>query len=147
MNLTGQHRPGGVAARGIANARGVVTDDQDGTVAPVLELTRHQERDGVAQRDIGGGGVHPKLDAQRHARPSAPLELGAQIRLRDHLIGAAGERRELVVGRHGLGHGERGDCAARRAERVNQRCWNPLASPVRQPARRINFSIGAGNRV
>ena len=60
--------PGGVSAGGVANAGGVVADDDDGFVAPVLELADDLERDAVTEVDIGRRGVHAEFDAEGFAR-------------------------------------------------------------------------------
>ena len=56
--FAGEHGAGLVSAGGIADAGGVIADDQHGLVAPVLELADDVQRHGMAERHIRRGGVH-----------------------------------------------------------------------------------------
>ena len=65
--LAAEDRAGGVSAGGIADAGGVIADDEHGLVAQFLELANDLQRHGMAERDVGGGRVHAELDPQRLA--------------------------------------------------------------------------------
>ena len=52
------------APRGIADAGGIISDDDDGEMASVLELADFGEDESVAKVEIGGGGVETKFDAE-----------------------------------------------------------------------------------
>ena len=68
-----EHRPGGGAARGIADARGEVADDQHDGVAGVLELAQLAEHHRVAEVDVRRRRVQTELDAERpRAAKGAP---------------------------------------------------------------------------
>ena len=62
-----QRRAGGVAAARVANEGGEVANEEDDGVAQVLQLAQLVEYDGVAQMDVGRGGVQAQFDAQRLA--------------------------------------------------------------------------------
>ena len=72
----------------IADAGGVVADDQDDDVAGVLELAQLLEHDHVAEVDVGGRRVDPELHPQRPslagraARACAPARPPAASRRR-----------------------------------------------------------------
>ena len=68
---------------GIADARGVVADDQHDLVAGVLELAQLAEHDAVAEVQIGAGGIDAELDAQRPAQRQLALELAVGKRVDD----------------------------------------------------------------
>src|SRR5262249_44406219 len=89
-----------VAAGGVTDRRGVVTDDQDRLVAPVLELPHDPERHGVAERHVGRGRVHAELDAQRCAGLRALLELLAQVVLGEDALAPTRKNCELLVDWH-----------------------------------------------
>ena len=55
------------AAGGVADASGVVADDDDGKVSGLLELANFGEDEGVAEVEIGGGGIETKFDTERAA--------------------------------------------------------------------------------
>ncbi len=62
--LGGEDGAGFLFAGGVADHGGGVADDEDGLVAEVLELAHFAEDDGVAEVEVGGGGVHAELDAE-----------------------------------------------------------------------------------
>ena len=70
-----QHRALARTARGIADSRRVVADDQDACVPLVLEGAHALQRDRPADVDVRRGDVDPELDAQRLAVRELPLEL------------------------------------------------------------------------
>jgi hypothetical protein len=52
------------ASGGIADASGVISDDDDGEMASVLELADFGEDESVAEVEVGGGGVETEFDAE-----------------------------------------------------------------------------------
>ena len=82
--LARQHRPRRRAAARIADARGVVADDQDHAVAEVLELAQLLQHDGVAEVDVRRRRVEAELGPQL-----AALALGG---LQPALEAARGQR-------------------------------------------------------
>ena len=66
--LVGEQRAQRRAPGGIADARGVVADDQHDAVTGVLELAQLAQHDRVAEVDVGRGRVDPELHAQRTTR-------------------------------------------------------------------------------
>jgi len=52
------------STRGIADAGGIIADDDDGEMASVLELADFGEDESVAEVEVGGGGVEAKFDAE-----------------------------------------------------------------------------------
>ena len=93
--LAGEDFAGLVPAGRIAHAGGVVADDQDGLVAPLLELPDDLERHGMAKRHIGRGRVHAELDAQGLAGLSALVELRLEVLLAEDPLGPAGQHADL----------------------------------------------------
>ena len=55
------------ASGGVADASGVVAHDDDGEVAGLLELADFGQDEGMAEVEIGGGGIEAKFDAERAA--------------------------------------------------------------------------------
>ena len=88
-------RTGGILARRVANQRGTVADDEGDVVAQVLELTHLAQRHGVAQVQIGAGGVDAELDVEGLAL----LKLLAKVGLGNDLRGARGDDTHLLVNR------------------------------------------------
>jgi len=110
--LAGERRPGRVAARGIADHRGEVADQEDHRVPEVLQLTHLVQHDRVAQVQVRRRGVEPELDPQRLPGPLGPDELAKEVLLDQQLVAASlrdgegptggrGRLRLGVVGRHG----------------------------------------------
>jgi hypothetical protein len=56
-----------VAAGGVADERGRVADEEDDRVAELLEVAQLADEHGVAEVQIGRGGIEAGLDAQRLA--------------------------------------------------------------------------------
>ena len=71
--LARQELAGFISTRGIADARGVIADDENRLVAPILKLPNDSQRNCVAQRHVRRGRIHPQLDSQRLARLCAAL--------------------------------------------------------------------------
>ena len=65
--LAGKRGTGGGAAGGVADAGGEVADDEDGLVAEELELAEFLHDHGVAEVDVGRGGVDAEFDAEGSA--------------------------------------------------------------------------------
>lgn len=57
-------RAGGVLARGVADQRSAVADDKGDVVAQVLELTHLAQGHGMAQVQVGAGGIDAELDVE-----------------------------------------------------------------------------------
>jgi hypothetical protein len=53
------------APRGIADAGGIIADDDDSEMASVLELTNFGENESVTEVEVRGGGVETEFDAER----------------------------------------------------------------------------------
>ena len=69
-----QHRPRFRAPGRIADARSEVADEKDHVVAELLELPELLQQHGVAEMEIGGGGIEARLHAQRLAAREAARE-------------------------------------------------------------------------
>jgi hypothetical protein len=68
VDILARHgRAGDIAARGIADQRGHIADQKDHGVAQVLEMFHLAQQDGVAQVQVGRGGVEAGFHAQRAA--------------------------------------------------------------------------------
>jgi hypothetical protein len=87
------------AAR-VADARGVVPDDEDDPVTEVLELPQLLQDDRVAEVDVGGGRVEAELDAQRSPCPSGLLEARGKGSHRQGVRGVP--RQEVGIGGGGF---------------------------------------------
>ena len=62
LDLAGvEYRPCGILAAGVADAGGVVADDQDGLMAQVLKLAELPQYDRMAEVNIRRGRVHAEL--------------------------------------------------------------------------------------
>ena len=88
-------RTRGVLARGVADQRGAVADDKGDVVAQVLELAHLAQRHGVAQVQVGAGGVDAELDVEGLAL----LKLLAKVGLGNDLGSARGDDTHLLVNR------------------------------------------------
>ena len=73
-HLRVDHRALGLPARGIADARRVVADDEDAEMPLVLEGAHPLQRNPVAEGDVRRGDVDAELDAQRPAELELRLE-------------------------------------------------------------------------
>ena len=105
--FAGELRAGFVAPGGVADAGGVIADDENGFVTEILKLADHAQRNGMAQRHIRRGGIHPQLDPQRLAGFGAALELRAKVLFAEDALAPAGKPAKLIVdGNH--------DCVSRR---------------------------------
>jgi hypothetical protein len=95
--IAGERWAGGGASAGVADGGGEVSDDEDGLVAEFLELSQFFDDQGVAEVDIGGGGI----DAEFRPEGAIFAEFIEQLFIGDDLGGAFGEEIELLFGRHG----------------------------------------------
>ena len=74
MSVAGQRRPRLRAAGGVADHAREVADHEDDPVAEVLEVLHLADEDGVAEVEVGSGGVEADLDGERACRaPSLAL--------------------------------------------------------------------------
>ena len=97
--LAGERRAGGVAARGIADEAGAVADEEDDGVAHVLEVLELADEHGVAQVQVGRGGIEAGLDAQRLAGLQRLFEALAQIALTNDFDRTFAQVGQLLVNR------------------------------------------------
>ena len=86
--------PGFGAPGGIADAGGIIADDDDGEMASVLELADFGEDESVAEVKVGGGGIEAKFDAEGATRGEffGKLFSGMDV----------GEARKKSIGGHGV---------------------------------------------
>ncbi|MNS65553.1 hypothetical protein D3C72_987230 [compost metagenome] len=84
-----ERRAGAVAARGVADQRGEVADQEDHAVPQVLELAHLVEHHRVSDMNIRCGRVQAQLDAQRLAGGFRLLELLHPLVLRQQFVSAA----------------------------------------------------------
>ena len=82
------------APGGIADAGGIIADDDDGEMASVLELADFGEDESVAEVEVGGGGVETEFDAEGAAGGEFFGELFSGVDV--------GEAREKGIGGHGV---------------------------------------------
>jgi len=92
-----QYRACLVLSRRIADAGGVIADDQHGLVAEVLELADLTQHDGVAQVDVRCGGVQPQLDAELPAGLGGLGEPLPQLRLAVNRLASSRQRLDLTI--------------------------------------------------
>ena len=62
--FAGEGLAGDVFAGGVADEGGAVADEEDDGVAELLEVAELAHEDGVAEVEVGGGGVEAGLDAE-----------------------------------------------------------------------------------
>ena len=86
--LARQRRAGVVAARGVANHRGEIADQEDHLVAEVLQLAHLVQHHGVADVDVRRRRVQAQLDAQRHAAGLRARQLLHPVVLRNQFLAA-----------------------------------------------------------
>jgi len=63
----------------VADERGRVADEEDDLVAELLEVAQLAHEHGVAEVEVGGGGIKAGLDAQRAAGFPAVFEALAEV--------------------------------------------------------------------
>ena len=79
--LARERLAGDVLAGGVADHRGEVADEEDDRVAELLEVPQLAHQHGVAEVQVGRGGVEAGLDAQRLAGGEGVLQTRAQASL------------------------------------------------------------------
>ena len=82
-------------AGGVADEGGGVSDEEDDGVAELLEVAQLAHQDGVAEMEVGGGGVEAGFDAERDAGFEAGFKAQFQVFEGDDLGCALGEEGEL----------------------------------------------------
>ena len=105
--FAGEGLAGDVAARRVADQCGRVADEEDDGVAELLEVAKLADEDGVAEVEVGGGGVKASLDAEGLAGGDGLLDTLLEGVEGEDLGGAFGDEVELVF--HG-GERERWKC-------------------------------------
>lgn len=93
--FAGEGFAGDVAACGVADEGGGVTDEEDDGVAEGLEVFEFADEDGVAEVEVGSGGVEAGLDAEGGAGVDGALEAGGEVGGGEDLGGAFGDEIEL----------------------------------------------------
>ena len=99
--LAGHRRTRDVAAGGVADHAGHVADQEDDGVAEVLKVLHLAQQHGVAQVQVGRGGIEPRFDAQLASGLFALDQALAQILFADDLRHPLPQVRELFVDGHG----------------------------------------------
>ncbi len=89
-----------IAAGGIADQAGHVADQEDDAVAQVLEMFHLAQQHGVAQVQIGRGGIEAGLHAQGTAGLGGALQAFPQILLANDFGEAFAEILHLFVESH-----------------------------------------------
>ena len=95
--LAGERRARGDAARGIADEAGEVSDQEDDGVAHVLKVLELADEHGVADVQVGRGGIESGFDAHGLAGSDGALDALAQVALANDLGGALAEVGQLLV--------------------------------------------------
>ena len=95
----------GGAAGGIADEGGGVADKKDDGVAERLEVLELAHEYGVAEVEVGGGGIEAGFDAERGAGFARGFEAGAEVGLGDDFGGAFFQEIKLLVDWEEGGHG------------------------------------------
>jgi hypothetical protein len=83
-------------------------------IRKILQLAHFVEHHGVADVDVGGGGVEAELDAQRHAGGLGTRQLGQPIGLGQQFVAAA----------FGHGHGVQNAISDGMQSRPNGGLWD-----------------------
>ena len=86
--LAGQRRPGGVAARRVADHGREVADQENDRVAEVLKLAQLVQYDRMAEMNVGRGRIEAQFDPQWHARCFRPHQFGHPVGLGQQLAAA-----------------------------------------------------------
>ena len=98
-----QRRARAVAAAGVANQAGEVANQEDHGMPQILQLPHLVQHHGMAQMNIGRGGIQPQLDAQRLAGILRTDELLDPIILRQQFLATAQRHGQRVL--HGVAQG------------------------------------------
>ena len=88
---------GDVAAGGVAYESGRIADEEDDLVAELLEVAQLAHEHGVAEVEIGSGGIESGFDAERAAGFERVREALAEVADADDFGGAFLEQVELLV--------------------------------------------------
>jgi len=91
------------STRGIADAGGIIADDDDGEMASVLELADFGEDESVAEVKVGSGGVETEFDAEGATRgeffgelfPGMDVGEARKKRIGGHEVSLIGMRAEV----------------------------------------------------
>ncbi len=103
--LAAERRAGCVASRGVADESGAVADEEDDGVAQILKVLELADEDGVAEVEIGRGGIKAGLDAQGLAALQGLFEALTQIALTDDFDRTFAEVGQLLVDGAEIGTG------------------------------------------
>ena len=95
--LAAQRRARFRLAGGIADHGGKIADEKNGGVPFVLEVLELAQHDGMAEVQIGRGGIDAEVDAQGLACGARFFEFGAEFVFGNDLGGAAAQRGQLFV--------------------------------------------------
>ena len=79
--FAGERRARGGAPGRVADHAGEVADQKNDGVAEVLKMFELAQEHGVAEMEVGRGGIEARLYAQRLARGARFFELGAEFGL------------------------------------------------------------------
>ena len=118
-------------ARGIADHRSEIPDQEYGGVAFVLKMLELAEHNGMAEVQVGRGGIDAKLHAERLTGGAGTLEFGAQLIFADDFRYTFAESGELFID---------GAKCFRGGHSLMLRSPN-LRSFIRQPAASLGMSI------
>ena len=94
--LGGEGLAGDVASGGVADEGGGIADEEDDGVAEELEVAELADKDGVAEVEVGRGGVEAGFNAERVAGREGPGEALFEGFEGDDLGGALGDEVELI---------------------------------------------------
>src|SRR6185437_15574906 len=103
--LAGERLARDVAACRIADQRRIVADQKDDLMPEVLKVLELAHQHGVAQVQVGSGGVKAGLDAQRRAGLARLFKPLAQVGDADDLRRAFLEQIKLLIYRKEVCHG------------------------------------------
>ena len=94
--LAGERLPGHRPAGGVADHAGEVADQEHHGVAHVLEMLHLAEQHRVAQVDVRGGGIEPRLDDERLVLTLGTLQLLLKFIKREYLLGSPHQQFYIV---------------------------------------------------
>jgi hypothetical protein len=100
----GERLAGDVAAGGVADEGGGVADEEDDGVAELLEVAQLADEHGVAEVEVGGGGIEAGLDAHGDATGGGLGDAVFEGVERDDLRGSLGNQIQLLIDRGELFH-------------------------------------------
>ncbi len=88
------------AAGRVADQAGEISDQKDDRVAEILKVFHLAQQHGVAEVQVGGGGVETDLYLERHSGPERLLELAEGLLLADDFDGPSPQVGELFFRVH-----------------------------------------------